>query len=148
MVVVDSPGIGDEKDVSNIVFQYMPQAFAFIYVINSPNAGGLQTDRVNWPLLTIVIRKTTKQPFFTSILEVGHELPNARALEPQASHPSPFSSFPCSLRKVSVENLSRKKKDHLNVRPYFVNPRLGRKDRTTFYSIKQISFSPHSKADS
>ena len=44
---MDSPGIGDSENVSKIALEYMPQAFAFIYVINSPNAGGLQEDRVS-----------------------------------------------------------------------------------------------------
>jgi len=52
VVIVDSPGIGDSKRVSKIVFKYMPQAFAFIYVINTPNAGGVQKDRVNKPLFS------------------------------------------------------------------------------------------------
>ena len=47
MVVVDSPGIGDLKQVYNIALEYLPQALAFIYVINSPNAGGVQDDRVS-----------------------------------------------------------------------------------------------------
>ena len=47
MVIVDSPGIGDSEHVSKIVLEYMPQACAFVYVINSPNAGGLQEDRVS-----------------------------------------------------------------------------------------------------
>ena len=50
MVIVDSPGIGDSEHISKIVLEYMPQACAFIYVINSPNAGGLQEDRVSTPL--------------------------------------------------------------------------------------------------
>ena len=29
-----------------IVTEYLPEAFAFIYVINSANAGGVQKDRV------------------------------------------------------------------------------------------------------
>ena len=45
---MDSPGIGDSEHVSKIALEYMPQAFAFIYVINSPNAGGLQEDRVSY----------------------------------------------------------------------------------------------------
>ena len=31
----------------------MPQAFAFIYVINTPNAGGVQKDRVRLSLLRV-----------------------------------------------------------------------------------------------
>ena len=33
--------------MDEIVTQYLPQAFAFIYVINSANAGGVQRDRVS-----------------------------------------------------------------------------------------------------
>jgi len=36
VVIVDSPGIGDSEHVSNIVLEYMSQACAFVYVINSP----------------------------------------------------------------------------------------------------------------
>ena len=47
MVIVDSPCIGDSEQVGNIALKYLTQAFAFIYVINSPNAGGIQDDRVS-----------------------------------------------------------------------------------------------------
>ena len=33
--------------MDNIVVQYLPNAFAFIYVINSTMAGGVQKDRVS-----------------------------------------------------------------------------------------------------
>ena len=33
--------------MDNIVVQYLPNAFAFIYVINSTMAGGVQRDRVS-----------------------------------------------------------------------------------------------------
>ena len=33
--------------MDEMVTQYLPQAFAFIYVINSANAGGVQKDRVS-----------------------------------------------------------------------------------------------------
>ena len=33
--------------MDEIVTQYLPQAFAFIYTINSANAGGVQKDRVS-----------------------------------------------------------------------------------------------------
>ena len=46
-MIVDSPGIGDSEQVCKIALEYLPQAFAFIYVINSQNAGGLQEDRVS-----------------------------------------------------------------------------------------------------
>ncbi len=45
-MIVDSPGIGESRLMTQIVKDYFPTAFAFIYVINSANAGGLQPDRV------------------------------------------------------------------------------------------------------
>ena len=47
MVIVDSPGIGDSEKGCNNALEYLPQGFAFIYLINSPNAGGTQDDRVS-----------------------------------------------------------------------------------------------------
>ena len=47
VVIVDSPGVCDSEQVSKIVLQYLPQAYAFIYVINCQNAGGLHEDRVS-----------------------------------------------------------------------------------------------------
>ena len=47
VVIIDSPGIGESDIMDEIVTQYLPQAFAFIYVINSANAGGVQKDRVS-----------------------------------------------------------------------------------------------------
>ena len=47
MVIIDSPGIGESAIMDEIVNQYLPEAFAFIYVINSANAGGVQKDRVS-----------------------------------------------------------------------------------------------------
>ena len=46
VVIVDSPGIGESTIMDDIVKEYLPEAFTFIYVINSENAGGVQRDRV------------------------------------------------------------------------------------------------------
>jgi len=46
VVIIDSPGVGESNIMEEIVTQYLPQAFAFIYVINSANAWGVQKDRV------------------------------------------------------------------------------------------------------
>ena len=43
---MDSPGIGEAEIMNDMVKEYFPGAFAFIYVINSTNAGGIQEDRV------------------------------------------------------------------------------------------------------
>ena len=45
-MIVESPGIGESPIMDDIVKEYLPEAFAFIYVINSENAGGIQRDRV------------------------------------------------------------------------------------------------------
>lgn len=45
-MIVDSPGIGENAKMDEVVIHYLPEAFAFIYVINSANAGGVQQDRV------------------------------------------------------------------------------------------------------
>ena len=47
IVIVDSPGIGEFDQMDEMVIQYLPEAFAFIYVINSGNGGGVQKDRVS-----------------------------------------------------------------------------------------------------
>ncbi|XP_068736285.1 uncharacterized protein [Montipora capricornis] len=44
IVIIDSPGVGESELMDEIVTQYLPQAFAFIYVINSPYAEGVQKD--------------------------------------------------------------------------------------------------------
>ena len=46
IVIVDSPGVGESKIMDDMVKEYLPEAFAFIYVINTANAGGIQEDRV------------------------------------------------------------------------------------------------------
>ena len=45
--IVDSPGIGESREMNELVKEFLPSAFAFIYVVNSSNAGGLQPDRVS-----------------------------------------------------------------------------------------------------
>lgn len=43
---VDTPGVGESKEMTEKLLEYLPEALAFIYVINSSNAGGVQEDRV------------------------------------------------------------------------------------------------------
>ncbi len=44
--MVDSPGIGESDVMDRMVEEYLPEAFAIIYVINSANAGGIRKDTV------------------------------------------------------------------------------------------------------
>ena len=46
VVIIDSPGVGESEKMDQILMSYLPKAFAFIYVINSANAGGIQRDRL------------------------------------------------------------------------------------------------------
>lgn len=48
VAIVDTPGIGDvdQKEVAQRMMDYLPNALAFVFVINVAAAGGLQKDRV------------------------------------------------------------------------------------------------------
>lgn len=46
-MIVDSPGVGENEAMNKFVLDYLSEAFCFIYVINSTNAGGIQKDRVS-----------------------------------------------------------------------------------------------------
>ncbi|XP_019636110.1 PREDICTED: uncharacterized protein LOC109478781 isoform X1 [Branchiostoma belcheri] len=44
--IVDSPGVGENPQMDEHVSKYISEAYAFIYVINSANAGGVQPGRL------------------------------------------------------------------------------------------------------
>lgn len=48
IAIVDTPGLGDidQQDVAKRMMDYLPNALAFVFVINVAAAGGLQKDRV------------------------------------------------------------------------------------------------------
>lgn len=48
LAIVDTPGIGDidQQEVVKRTMDYLPNALAFVFVINVAAAGGLQKDRV------------------------------------------------------------------------------------------------------
>ena len=60
-MIVDSPGVGESDIMDEIVLNYLPNAFSFIYVINSSNAGGVQTDRVS---KLLILSEMTKRKSF------------------------------------------------------------------------------------
>ncbi|WAR24585.1 hypothetical protein MAR_038254 [Mya arenaria] len=47
VTIVDTPGVGESGEMTSRLFRYLPHAIAFIYVLNSANAGGIQEDREN-----------------------------------------------------------------------------------------------------
>lgn len=54
-MIVDTPGCGDmgQKEVSDMMMSYLPNALAFVFVLDVSNAGGIQDDRV-WCLIYIL----------------------------------------------------------------------------------------------
>ena len=46
ITIVDTPGVGENDELTELVKKYLPKVSAFIYVINTPNAGGINKDRV------------------------------------------------------------------------------------------------------
>lgn len=43
---VDTPGIGESREMTAKLLDYLSEAVAFIYVINTTNGGGVQNDKV------------------------------------------------------------------------------------------------------
>lgn len=48
VIIVDTPGCGDKEqtNVAEKTMSYLPNALAFVFVLNVANAGGIQDDRV------------------------------------------------------------------------------------------------------
>ncbi|XP_028400626.1 dual serine/threonine and tyrosine protein kinase-like [Dendronephthya gigantea] len=44
IVIIDTPGLGESDVMDNVLMNYLPNAFAFIYVIDVSHAGGVQRD--------------------------------------------------------------------------------------------------------
>lgn len=44
--IVDTPGIGESREMTAKLLDYLSEAVAFIYVINTTNGGGVQNDKV------------------------------------------------------------------------------------------------------
>lgn len=46
-MIVDTPGVGECQDLDDIVYQYLPEAFAFIFVLTVANSDGINNDTVS-----------------------------------------------------------------------------------------------------
>ena len=40
--MIDTPGLGESPEMDEVLMNYVPNAFAFIYVIDAFHAGGVQ----------------------------------------------------------------------------------------------------------
>ena len=57
VMIVDSPGVGESEVMDEFVVNYMSNAFCFMYVINTHNAGGVQKDRVRIIVYVSIVLK-------------------------------------------------------------------------------------------
>ncbi|OWF42780.1 tyrosine-protein kinase Fer-like [Mizuhopecten yessoensis] len=46
IVLVDTPGIGEKRQMTKLVERYLTKSFGFIYILNTANAGGVQKGRL------------------------------------------------------------------------------------------------------
>ncbi|XP_060075713.1 uncharacterized protein LOC132555383 [Ylistrum balloti] len=46
IVLVDTPGIGERRQMTKLVEKYLTKSFGFIYILNTANAGGVQKGRL------------------------------------------------------------------------------------------------------
>ncbi|CAC5401885.1 unnamed protein product [Mytilus coruscus] len=103
-LIIDTPGIGTSPELNNRLLDFLPNAMAFIYIINSSNAGGLQGDR----LLKIFesqndrVKRTRMQEFDTRttifVCNKWDQVPEEEEED--------VMSFICSVLKDSWPNLN------------------------------------------
>lgn len=44
---MDTPGIGENEKLDNILMDFLPHAVSFVFIVNARNAGGIHEDRVH-----------------------------------------------------------------------------------------------------
>lgn len=64
IVLIDTPGIGENTEMLSFLASYMSQAFGFLYVINAASAGGVQKDRLA-RLLRLMNETNTEEDYMT-----------------------------------------------------------------------------------
>lgn len=68
MVIIDSPGLGESDLMDEVLMNYLPNAFAFIYVIDVSHAGGVNEDlknKVNTLHLKLSVFKVRKSSLWS-----------------------------------------------------------------------------------
>lgn len=48
VIIVDTPGIGENSRLDNILLDFLPHAVSFVFIVNAKNAGGIHEERVNF----------------------------------------------------------------------------------------------------
>ncbi|XP_019620827.1 PREDICTED: probable LRR receptor-like serine/threonine-protein kinase At1g06840 [Branchiostoma belcheri] len=62
-VLVDSPGVGENEVMDKMVADYLPKCLAFIYILDSSRAGGVQNDKLVQILKLCADNNTEKENF-------------------------------------------------------------------------------------
>ena len=70
IVIIDSPGVGESEIMDEIVTEYLPRAFAFIYTINCLNGGGVQKDRVSDKIAKLNMKRLRKYTINVNLLTI------------------------------------------------------------------------------
>ena len=47
ITIIETPGIGESRELDDMIKAYLPKTCGIIYVINTPNAGGIDPERVS-----------------------------------------------------------------------------------------------------
>ncbi|XP_062599080.1 uncharacterized protein LOC134260545 [Saccostrea cucullata] len=63
VIIVDTPGIGESKELDKILLGFLPDAVSFIFVVNARNAGGVQEGRLK-DILKSILDNRDKMPCF------------------------------------------------------------------------------------
>ncbi|XP_052085101.1 uncharacterized protein in xynA 3'region-like [Mytilus californianus] len=54
VIIVDTPGIGENDNLDNILLEFLPHAVSFVFVVNAKDTGGIHEDRLLKILKTIM----------------------------------------------------------------------------------------------
>ncbi|VDI56812.1 Hypothetical predicted protein, partial [Mytilus galloprovincialis] len=63
VIIVDTPGIGENERLDKILLDFLPHAVSFVFVVNVRNAGGVHEDRLS-KILKSIIDNREKMPCF------------------------------------------------------------------------------------
>ncbi|XP_069141272.1 tyrosine-protein kinase Fer-like [Argopecten irradians] len=72
IVLVDTPGIGERRQMTKLVERYLTKSFGFIYILNTANAGGIQKGRLR-DFLRMVVNAADEDFNPSSTMFIGNK---------------------------------------------------------------------------
>lgn len=63
VIIVDTPGIGENARLDNILLDFLPHAVSFVFIVNAKNAGGIHEERLS-KILHTIMNNREKMPCF------------------------------------------------------------------------------------